>query len=379
MARRRSEEDLDEEIRTHLAMARQDRVDRGESAVVAERRAREEFGNVALIQEVTREMWGWGALDRLGQDLKYGLRQIRRSPGFSVVVTVTLALGIGVNTTVFSIVDAILFQPMHARNPQEMVAIFASVNRGAPYGSSSYLDYTDIRERSRDVFQDLAAFTLTPVNLNLGSRTQHLTAGIVSGNYFQLLGSDAVLGRTFLAEEDQALDPRSVAILTARTWRERFSADPGIVGKTVRVNQQSFTVIGVIDDRYSRLRHFFEADLFVPAAARGVLSGNWRQVTDVRQARQFFLLGRRAAGVSIKQAQARLRVVAAELHAIHPKTWSDDRGQEGTITVVSEPDSRVPPQARAGVIAFSVFLVAIVGTVLMIACTNLASLALARA
>ena len=391
---RRFHQDLDEEIRVHLEMARDERIYRGDSPSQAERQTRAEFGNILLIKEVTRDVWGWTALDSLGHDLKYGVRQIRRSPAFCAIVLVTLAFGIGANTTMFSIVNAILFQPMHARDPERIVAVFSSVNRDAPYGSSSYLDYLDIRDRTADTFQDLAAFTLAPMDLKMGERAQHLSGGIVSGNYFRLLGAGAMLGRTFVPEEDRLLDPRSVAILSETTWRERFSAEPSIVGKTIRLNKRSFTVIGVVEDKFCRLRHFFGVDLFIPAAAKDLLFGQTnsspkRAATETgtapgsslrsRKARQFFMLGRRVVGVSLGQAQARLRLVASELHREQPGLWSNDRGGPGTITVVSEPDSRVPPQARLGVVALSIFLLAMVGTVLLIACTNLANLLLARA
>lgn len=393
---RRRYEDLDEEIRLHLEMAKRDRIERGENPSDAERNARAEFGNSLLIKEVTRDVWGWTALDHVGQDLKYALRQARRSPGFCAIALVTLAFGIAVNTTTFSLVNAILFEPMHARNPEQIVAVFSSVNPDAPYGSSSYLDFLDIQDRTPDTFQDLAAYTLMPADLKMGNAAQHLSVGLVSGNYFRLLATDALLGRTFAPEENRLFDPRPVAILSERMWRERFGSDPTIAGKTIRLNKQGFTVIGVMESRFCRLRHFFEVDLFIPAAAKDLLSTGLtnapqnkatarksatssQQTLGSRKARQFFLLGRLGSGSSMNQAQARLRLIAAELLHEQPEAWTDGRGRPGTITVVSEMDSRVPPQARLGVIEFSVFVLAIVGTVLLIACTNLANLSLARA
>ncbi len=306
---------------------------------------------------------------------------------------VTLAFGVGVNTTMFSLVNAILFQPMHARNPEQIVAVFSSVNHDAPYGSSSYLDYLDIRDRTADVFQYLAAFTLSPVDIRMGEKAEHLSAGIVSGNYFRFLGVGALLGRTFLPEEDRLFDPRRVAILSERMWRERFSSDPAITGKTIRLNKQGFTVIGIMDARFCRLRHFFEVDLFVPASAKDLLSGQAGASSTKAFTGKGVILDSRASvrvrpvsffcsavlqAMPLGRAQNKLRLVAFELHRTQPDAWSDNRGEPGTITVVSEPDSRVPPQARLGVIAFSIFLLAIVGTVLLIACTNLANLSLAR-
>src|ERR1700693_1488525 len=344
--RRQFHQDLDEEIRVHLEMARDERIQRGESPSEAERQTRAEFGNIPLIKEVTGDIWGWTALESIGQDLKYALRQIRRSPAFCAIILVTLAFGIGANTTMFSIVNAILFQPMHARDPEQIVAVFSSVNRDAPYGSSSYLDYLDIRDRTADTFQDLAAFSLAPMDLKLGERAQHLSGGIVSGNYFRFLGAGTLLGRTFVPEEDRLLDPRSVAVLSETTWRERFSADAAIAGKTVRLNRQSFTIIGVVEDKFCRLRHFFVVDLFIPAAAKDLLLGpanpspkraapesGAASISSLksRKARQFFMLGRRYKNISLGQAQARVRLVVSELHREQPGSWSNDRGEPGAI------------------------------------------------
>jgi predicted permease len=399
-------DDLDEELRVHLEMASKERIDMGQSPVEAARQARAEFGNPLLIKEVTRDLWGFGWFDYLGQDLRFAARQIRRSPGFCAVVILTLAFGIGLNTTMFSIINAILFQPIHARDPEETVAVFTSISRDARYGSSSYLDYVDVRDRSADTFQDLAAYSLEPAELRIGESAQHISAGLVSANYFRFLGAGALAGRTFLPEEDRLLDPRSVVILSEATWREHFSADPAIIGKSVRLNQQSFTVIGVVDARFCRLRHFIEVELFIPATSKDLLDAQPNVPSDQTKAfsdreprgrggtpsqptaqgglrsrrdRQFFLLGRRALGVSIEQAQAKVRLIAAQLHREEPDAWSTGDGEPGTIIVVSEATSRVPPQARLGVIALSIFLLGVVGTVLLMACTNLANLSLARA
>lgn len=310
-------------------------------------------------------------------DLRYAFRKLVTAPGFSVVVVLTLALGIAVNTTMFSVINAILLQPMQARHPEDLVAVFFSTTQSAPFRSSSFSDYLDIKEPANDVVSDLAAYTLDTADLKLGARTQHVSIGFVSGNYFHLLGVAPFMGRAFLPEEGQLLNPHPVAILSSSLWRNQFGADPNIVGKSVHLNQQSFTVLGVLDDKYSRIHHFFQVDLFVPATAKDLLFEQHNLTS--RQAKQFFLLGRLRSGVGLPQAQARLTLIATELQRQFPKIWSNERGQPGTVTVLSERNSRVPPQARNGVIAFSVFLLVIVGMVLFIACANLANLFLARA
>ena len=310
-------------------------------------------------------------------DVRCAVRKLVSTPSFSLVVVATLALSIAVNTTMFSAIDAILFQPMQARNPEQLVAIFSSTTEPAPFKSSSFLDYLDIKNRSSHVLSGLAAYTLDTADLKLGARAQHIAVGFVSGNYFSVLGIQPFLGRAFSPNEDELSNPQPLAILSSSLWRSEFAADPGIVGRPIRLNNQSFTVIGVLDDRYSRVRHFFHVDLFVPATAKDLLFEQHNLVS--REATQFFLIGRLAPGVRLAPAQAKLNLIAEELHRQSPKIWTNERGQPATITALRERDARVPPQARTGVMAFSVFLLAIVAMVLFVACSNLASLFLARA
>jgi len=310
-------------------------------------------------------------------DVRCAIRKLTSTPGFSLVVVSTLALSIAVNTTMFSVIDAILFQPMQARNPEQLVAIFSSSTESAPFKSSSFPDYLDIKDRTSNVLSGLAAYTLDTADLNLGARAQHIAVGFVSGNYFSVLGVQPYLGRAFLPKEDELSNPQPVAILSASLWRNEFGADPRIVGKPIRLNNQSFTVVGVLDDRYSRVRHFFHVDLFVPTSTKDLLFAQHNLAS--RDATQFFLLGRLAAGVQLPQAQAKLNVIAAEMQRQYPKIWTSERGRPATITVLRERDARVPPQARTGVMAFSLFLLVIVAMALFIACFNLASLSLARA
>jgi predicted permease len=305
------------------------------------------------------------------QDLRYGIRKLSHDLGFTILAVLILAVGIGINTTLFSIVDAVLFQPIAARNPEQIAAIFSSTNSQSLYGSSSYLDYIDILDNSTDVFSSVAAYTIAPADLKLGDRTHHITAGLITASYFPLLGADAQLGRVFLPEEDRSLDPRDVAILSSRLWRNNFSADPAIIGKSLRMNNRTFTIVGVVDERFSRLRRLFDIDIFIPSTA-----GETNVAS--RQSRQFFMLGRLKPGVSLERAQAKLKLAALNLSRQDPRAWSDERGRPGTITVVSERDSRVPPQARFGADAFGFFVVLMGAAVLLICCANLASLTLAR-
>jgi len=190
-----------------------------------------------------------------------------------------------------------------------------------------------------------------------------------------MLGVQPVRGRTLTTEDDRPDAPGPPAVLNERFWQERFGADPRIVGRTLRLNRQSYTVVGIVARKHSTMRRFFEVDVFVPMSSRQRLTG---ESLANPESRQYFMLGRLRPGTSIEQAQARMRVAAAVLPGQDPKSWGVPAGQRAAITVVSERDSRVPPSARLGVLAFLAFLQAMVGIVLLITCASLANLSLAQ-
>ena len=312
------------------------------------------------------------------QDLRYAVRMLAKNPGFTAVAVVTLALGIGANTTIFSLANAILLRPMAGKNPGELVSVYTSDFSGPPYGSSSYPDYRDFRAQSQEVLTGLAACTPFPISWRSGERTEVVFAELVSANYFGVLGVEPLRGRMFLPEEDAATPSGPVVVASHGFWQKRFGGDPNLVGQSVILNGLAYTVVGVAPPAFTGGLRVLQVDLWVPSVMQPqAMPGNDR--LDNRGARSYMLFGRLRPGVTQQQAQTRFTVLAGQLQSAYPDEWTDLRKQGRRITLVEESRSRVPPQVFLPVTGFLGLLLAVVGAVLLIACANLASLLLARA
>ena len=242
----RRKADLSEELESHLRMAVADRVARGESPAEARRAAMREFGNVPLIADVTRERWGWLRLEHLLQDLQFALRQMRRSPGFTITAVLTLALGIGALTTVATWTNAVLYNPWpHVAAPRELRFVDATVLGNNGY-SVHYDNYRFMRESGHS-WKDAIAFAQTTVNLNQAdAQPQAIAIGLVSSNYFQFLGLKPQGVGFFRRIATIALTAQhDEIVLSDALWRDRFHADPAIVGRAISINRHPFTVVGI--------------------------------------------------------------------------------------------------------------------------------------
>jgi len=307
------------------------------------------------------------------RDLRYALRQLARSPGFTAVAVLTLSIGIGANTAIFSVVNELLLRPpAHVADPERIVSIWTSDFSGPPYGASSYPDYETFREQ-RDVMADVAAFGLVAGNLVEAEETVRLTIEEVSTNYFDVLGVRAGQGRLLRAGE--ADDGATVVVLGHALWRNRFGADSGVVGRTVRINADTFTVVGVAPEGFEGSQRIFGGvDAWVPLETLGGRPG--RRVE--RDSRGLMLLGRLQPGASLDEARARYAVVASQLLAAYPGAWRDVTNRGRAITILPESESRVPPELRGAVVGFLGLLLAGFALVLLICCVNVANLLLAR-
>jgi predicted permease len=310
-------------------------------------------------------------MDVLFQDLRYALRSLRRSPGLVAAVVLSLAVGIGANSTVFSLVSAVALRPMPAHQPERLAAIYVSESDGRPYGGASYPEYRDYRDRNT-AFSGLAAYTITPLSLNLDGRSQRVMGGIASGNYFQVMGTRAEIGRP-LQPSDDVSGAEPVGFLSHAAWRKRLGSDPGVVGRSLLVNGKPVTVVGVGPAEFKGAVMGLTPDLWLPI---GMLEtarpGGGDDLTN-RGGRWLSVLGRLAPGVDVRRAEAQLNTVARQLGREHPAT---DSGR--VITVLPESQARIFPVFRGPVLGFMAMLMIVAGLVLAVACANVAGLLLAR-
>ena len=367
--RRHQDEELDEEIAGHLRMAIADRVARGENPDEAARAARLEFGNVGVVKEVTRDAWGWTALEQLVQDVRYACRTLRKAPGFTAVAVETLALGIGANSAMFSVINAVLLRPLPFPSPDALVAVESVDLRrgrgGAASTSASWPDFFDWRAKSQ-AFEHLSAYRTAGFTLAGADRSLHVEGAVVSSELFSTLGTQPVLGRGFRLEDERGGD---VAVISDSLWRSQFSGASNVIGRPITLNARRLTVIGVMPAAFHFPISFPPAQVWVTVAedARAE-SPDDVPMTTQRGAHFLKVIGRLGPSATIASAQADLDVIAAALAREFPVA----DGQRG-VRVARQLDVLVGDTRQSLLV-----LLAAVGCVLLIACVNLANLLLAR-
>jgi predicted permease len=356
LGRARRDAELDEEIRAHLALAKAERVARGESPEAAAYAARREFGNVGLVKEVTREMWGGIWLERLIQDLRYAVRSLRRAPGFASVAIITLALGIGVNTAMFTVVNGVLLRSLPFAQPDRLflVSYREPGNPWMPEPVLSDHNYLAFKARTR-AFASVATFSGGLVTVTGGGEPERISGALVTPELMGILGVAPAIGTTFTADDGKP-GRAPVALLSDQLWRKRFAADPLIVGKLVVVNGVSHTVLGVMPAGFDFPAH---AALWQPTEVTTNPHNSWSRP----------VVGRLRDGVTREQALAELNTIVPQLSG-HPGVKRDKLVAE----VVALKQFVVGDIERA----LWIFAGA-VGFVLLIACANVANLLLMRA
>ncbi|MDQ3518972.1 MAG: ABC transporter permease, partial [Gemmatimonadota bacterium] len=313
------------------------------------------------------------------QDLRYALRTLIKNPGFTAVAVITLGLGIGANTAIFSLINALLLRPpAHVSQPERLVALYTSDFSGPRFGTSSYPDFVDFRTQASDVLADVTAQTARPMSLSTGSENTRAFGQIVTGNYFRVLGTTPALGRGFLPDEDITPGEKAVVVISHDLWQRAYAGDPGVVGRTLRLNGTTFSIIGVAPAGFSGMLRGVATDLWVPIMMSQMVGGGQETFTN-RGDRGLFLTARLKPGATPQQAQSRFAVIAGQLHDAYPDSWTDMSENGRVITAVPERETRILPQVRTPALAGMGLLMAVVGLVLLICCANVANLLLARA
>jgi putative ABC transport system permease protein len=359
--RHRRDEELDAEVHACAEILADEKIRGGMSAAEACRTSRMDLGGVEQVKEQVREARAGAWLDSLFNDIRYAARLLRKSPAFTAVAVLTLALGIGANTAIFSVVDAAILRPIPYPAPNRLVILWGNVKRvRVERRGASYPDYRDWCDRSRS-FTAMAAFDDNRFALT-GIDTPELIPGeYVSPAYFPLLGIKAEIGRTFLPGESQVAQRDAVAILSDGTWKRRFGADPGIIGRTIQLDGRSYTIVGVAPPEFRGLSD--QAEVWVPFTMPGSA-----EVLNERGSRWFEVLARLKPGVSLAQAQSEMNTISANLARTYPDT-NEARGVE-VATLEQEMFGSLQTPL--------LLLLGAVGFVLLVAATNVANLLLAR-
>ena len=358
---RRQESELDEEIRFHLARETEERIAAGMSPEEARAAARRDFGNVTLTRELTRDAWGWASAEALLQDTRGALRAIRRNPAFSAVAAGTLALAVGVNVVMFSVLNTVLFRPLPYRFPGELVMLWTETpSQDLRENRSAFWNVEEWRRQSRS-FRDMAVFDSVALTLTHEGETQRVQGARVSPNLFPLLGIEPRHGRSFSAGE--AAERRRLALVSHRFWQARFGGSLDALGASVELDGRPSTIVGVLPDgfRFGSL----DADVFEPHT----LFPDWEARRLVRGRDSWFVVGRLRPGVTVEEAQVEMSTIAGRIDAQMPAA---DRNRG--VRVVPLTHHVVGARSRLALW----MLMAAVGCVLVIAAVNVANLWLAR-
>ena len=359
--------DMDAEMRSHVQLRADDLEHAGLPRPEAERRARVEFGGQLRFKEEIHDAIGGGFLDTLGQDLRYAARMLRKSPSFTIVAILTLALTIGANAVVFAALNAIILRPLNVPRAESLYSVHRVRDDSA---NQSYPDYVDVRDRNRS-FEDLAAYNILQAGLESGDEPTRTWLLAVSGNYFDVLGIKPHLGRFFHASDEHGPDSAPYIVLSHAYWHRHFRDDPGVVGRVVRVNKHPFTILGVSPPRFNGTLLFFAPDFFAPMVNQAQLEG--ASVLSARANRWIFMtFGHLKTGVTREQAASDFSALSESLGKTYPK---DHAPAKYTLARPSLYGEFLGGPMRA----FLTALMLLAALILLAACANLGSLFAARA
>jgi predicted permease len=353
----RFDRELDEEMRAHLELQAEANREAGMDAEEARYAAVRRFGNPTLLKEKSGDAWGWRPLERLWQDLRYALRVLRRTPLFTATVVLTLALGIGANTAIFSVMNALLFNPYPFPESNGIMAVEGYHARSAT-GGTGYRDFLDWRAQNT-VFEEMAIVPWTFGYVLTGQgEPQRLIGGVTTSGFLRVLGVQPFLGRFFTPEEDSPGGPR-VVVLSYTTWQQRFAGRADVLGQTITLNAKPYTIIGVMPGRFA-FPGIWSCEMWMPLQ---------ENPANARTQHQYGAMARLKPGITVERAQADMTAIARHLEQQYAET------NKGWGVMVMPMAKAMSPAIRTGVIT----LFSAVIFVLLLACANVAALMLARA
>jgi len=361
--RKRMMEDLDQDIRDFIERETHDNIDRGMPPEEARYAALRKFGNVARVKEDTWEVWSFVWLEQLWQDVRFAIRMLAKNPGFTAVAVLTLALGIGANSAVFTVVDAVALRPLPVFRPDRLMQLYVKSPQGVePY--SSYPDYDDIRRQVRS-FSGVAAYYHSTRFLNSLDESSEVLIDAVSPDYFAVLGVKPLLGRTFSRELDSGAQSETGVVISYRLWQSRLAGDPAIIGKEIKLTGETAKVIGVAPPHFQGAEPLVPSDLWL-LIGRAVEFNHAYPAG--RSNREFKTVARLSDDAKVDQARSELDTFGHRLAIAYPQT-----NRATTFQIVPE------TKRQGRMLPISLLLMAVVGLVLLIACANVAGLLLARA
>jgi macrolide transport system ATP-binding/permease protein len=371
---RKRDEELEKEMRHHLRMAEDERVGRGASPSEAKAGARREFGNAGLVRELARDVWGWRWAQDLYEDARYGLRVLRQNPAFTAAAVLAIALGVGINVGIFSVLNGLALRLLPVPRAEQLLSISQVFHGSKPrnvhneVGFFSYSEYLDYRDHNH-VFMGLAAYDPF-VEATLGKpNTQQLLGTLASCNYFDVLNEHPAIGRGFVDSDCKAPGANAVIIISDQLWRGTFAADPSLVGKGITLNRKTYTVIGVAQPGFTGTEPLGSA-FWAPVTMQKGLDSDRDRLGDNNQS-WLALLGRVSPDVSIPEVRADLSVIAGRIDQRYP----------GCTTSLAISTARFlgKPEERKALIPVASLVLAAFALVLVVACANVSNLLLARA
>ena len=381
--KRKLDGDLDAEFRSHLAMLADEHVRRGMTSEEARHAARRDFGGVEQAKESYRDQRGLPFLETLVQDVRYALRMLRKSPGFTAVVVLTLALGIGANTAIFSLMNAVLLQSLPVRNPEQLVVV--RYTDPQPRGAEedfSYPMYQALRDKSA-AFEGVVTRSGVSFNVTYAGQSEWAYGELVSGNYYEVLGVRPWLGRLLSPEDDRTPGAHPVAVLSYGYWQARFGSDPSIVGRKILLDAQPMTVIGVSAPGFFGTEMARDPSITVPMMMTLVFKPVPANRMQSARHRWLTILARRKPEISVAKAQASTDVLyhqalEEQLNALGSSVTEHDRGRVLSSHIQLDDGSQGFAHLRGEMQRPLLLMFCVTAMVLLVACANLANLLLAR-